>query len=127
MFLTYYHCFHNHRMFYRSLAHHSPHNLRLGIIPKYAMEFHLLMIPLEYFSTTIFLPLQILLIFQVPSFLSWHFTIKVHLSFIMYSHIVVIVYLLSHYGRRQWHPIPVLLPGKSHGWRTLVGNSPWGC
>ena len=25
-----------------------------------------------------------------------------------------------------WHPIPVLLPGKSHGWRSLVGCSPWG-
>ena len=24
------------------------------------------------------------------------------------------------------HPIPVLLPGKSHGWRSLVGCSPWG-
>ena len=22
--------------------------------------------------------------------------------------------------RRQWHPTPVLLPGKSHGWRSLV-------
>ena len=29
--------------------------------------------------------------------------------------------------RRQWHPTPVLLPGKSHGWRSLVGCSPWGC
>ena len=28
--------------------------------------------------------------------------------------------------RRQWHPTPVLLPGKSHGWRILVGYSPWG-
>ena len=27
--------------------------------------------------------------------------------------------------RRQWHPIPVLLPGKSHGRRSLVGCSPW--
>ena len=27
---------------------------------------------------------------------------------------------------RQWHPTPVLLPGKSHGWRSLVGCSPWG-
>ena len=27
--------------------------------------------------------------------------------------------------RRQWHPTPVLLPGKSHGWRSLVGCSPW--
>ena len=31
------------------------------------------------------------------------------------------------YRRRQWHPTPVLLPGKSHGWRSLVGCSPWGC
>ena len=25
----------------------------------------------------------------------------------------------------QWHPTPGLLPGKSHGWRSLVGCSPW--
>ena len=30
-------------------------------------------------------------------------------------------------GRRQWHPTPVFLPGKSHGRRSLVGYSPWGC
>ena len=28
--------------------------------------------------------------------------------------------------RRPWHPTPVLLPGKSHGQRSLVGCSPWG-
>ena len=28
--------------------------------------------------------------------------------------------------RRQWHPTPVLLPGESHGWRSVVGYSPWG-
>ena len=28
--------------------------------------------------------------------------------------------------RRQWQPTPVLLPGDSHGWRSLVGCSPWG-
>ena len=28
--------------------------------------------------------------------------------------------------RRQWYPTPVLLTGKSHGWRSLVGCSPWG-
>ena len=27
---------------------------------------------------------------------------------------------------RQWHPTPILLPGKSHGWRSLEGCSPWG-
>ena len=29
--------------------------------------------------------------------------------------------------RSQWHPTPVLLTGKSHGWRSLEGCSPWGC
>ena len=28
--------------------------------------------------------------------------------------------------RRQWQPTPVLLPGESHGWRSLGGCSPWG-
>ena len=28
--------------------------------------------------------------------------------------------------KKQWHPTPVLLPGRSHGWRSLVGCSPWG-
>ena len=28
--------------------------------------------------------------------------------------------------RRQWHPTPVLLPGKSHGRRSLVRCGPWG-
>ena len=28
--------------------------------------------------------------------------------------------------RRKWQPTPVLLPGKSHRWRSLVGYSPWG-
>ena len=28
--------------------------------------------------------------------------------------------------RRQWQPTPVFLPGKSHGWGSLVGYSPWG-
>ena len=29
--------------------------------------------------------------------------------------------------RRKWQPTPVLLPGKFHGQRSLVGYSPWGC
>ena len=28
---------------------------------------------------------------------------------------------------KAWLPTTVLLPGKSHGWRSLVGCSPWGC
>ena len=30
------------------------------------------------------------------------------------------------FWRRQWHPTPVLLPGKSRGQRSQVGCSPWG-
>jgi len=28
--------------------------------------------------------------------------------------------------RRKWQPTPVLLPGESHGGRSLVADSPWG-
>ena len=30
-------------------------------------------------------------------------------------------------GPAQWQPTPVLSPGKSHGWSSLEGCSPWGC
>ena len=40
---------------------------------------------------------------------------------IMYTNCVV-----APHQRRRWHPTPVLLPGKSHGRRSLVGCSPWG-
>ena len=41
-----------------------------------------------------------------------------------YIYIYIYVYIVL--WRRQWHPTPVLLPGKSHGWRSLVGCSPCG-
>ena len=28
--------------------------------------------------------------------------------------------------RRKWQPTPVLMPGKFHGWRSLVGYNPLG-
>ena len=34
---------------------------------------------------------------------------------------------LWYFWRRKWQPTPVLLPGKSHGRRSLVAYSPWGC
>ena len=39
-----------------------------------------------------------------------------------------ILLLICYYKipKRQWQPTLVLLPGKSHGWRSLVGCSPWG-
>ena len=35
-------------------------------------------------------------------------------------------FICTIFQRQQWHPTPVLLPGQSHGWRSLVGCSPWG-
>ena len=29
--------------------------------------------------------------------------------------------IATRFWRRKWQPTPVLLPGKSHGWRSLVG------
>ena len=29
--------------------------------------------------------------------------------------------------RRRWQPTPAILPGESHGQRSLAGYSPWGC
>ena len=34
--------------------------------------------------------------------------------------------LVGLHWRRQWHPTPLLLPGKLHGWRSLVGCHPLG-
>ena len=44
----------------------------------------------------------------------------------IYCHPVYLTYMHSTSRRRQWYPTPVLLPGESHGWRSLVGCSPWG-
>ena len=39
------------------------------------------------------------------------------------SILYAVVYI---YWRRQWQPTPILLPGKSHGLRSLIGCSAWG-
>ena len=45
-----------------------------------------------------------------------------------HTHTHIHPYLLNsaYSWRRQWQPTPVLLPGKSHGQRSLVDCSPWG-
>ena len=56
----------------------------------------------------------------------WHKSSKrevPHLPINRSSNLLAVVPL---YRRRQWHPTPVLLPGKSHGQRSLVVCSPWG-
>ena len=41
--------------------------------------------------------------------------------------VTVFIFLLYVTWERTWQPTPVLLPGKSHGWRILVAYSAWGC
>ena len=50
-------------------------------------------------------------------------------SLMLLSSMCVVVYISASFlfWRKQQHPTPVLLSGKSHGWRSLVGCSPWGC
>ena len=47
-------------------------------------------------------------------------------SFPQFICIFILLWFLPCNRRGRWHPTPVLLPGKSHGWRGLVGCSPWG-
>ena len=73
---------------------------------------------LTFFTfTRMFLFLEILFIYQLLSY---------DLTFISVNKITTFEDDAIALWRRQWHPTPVLLPGKSHGWRSLVGCSPWG-
>ena len=48
---------------------------------------------------------------------------------VLYSRSLLVIYFIYssvYIQRRQWHPTLVLLPEESHGWRSLVGCSPWG-
>ena len=51
-------------------------------------------------------------------------SIETHCIILQIKNLVVLFLI---FRRRQWHPTPVLLPGESHGRRSLVGCSPWGC
>ena len=35
-------------------------------------------------------------------------------------------FLCGYYWRRKWQPTPLLLPGESQGWGSLVGCCLWG-
>ena len=35
-------------------------------------------------------------------------------------------FIISYYKTLKWQPTPAFLPGKSHGWKSLAGYSPWG-
>ena len=70
-----------------------------------------------YFSKVHFCPTVVIVITEClpcSGYFNKHFIYTILLS------------LLAEIRRRQWHPTPVLLPGKSHGQRSLLGCSPWG-
>ena len=54
-----------------------------------------------------------------PSFA--HLQLAVLPTFISFK-----LFLLAFISVFKWQPTPVLLPGESHGRRSLVGYSPWG-
>ena len=45
---------------------------------------------------------------------------------IVLNFVPIFAYLSGAFWRRKWQPTPVLLPGESHGQRSLAGYSPWG-
>ena len=57
-----------------------------------------------------------------------HIFVLLSIGLLLLSRMSAPAFPRSHTGswRRQWHPTPVRLPGKSHGQRSLVGCSPWG-
>ena len=63
-----------------------------------------------------------------------HLSVTLHTSRAKDSVVVWLYYwllwplkrLIRYCWRSQWGPTPGLLPRKSHGWRSLVGCSPWG-
>ena len=88
---------------------------------------HSLLRLLQY-QSLLFLRLCHLLLDEVEVLLSEaNEQVSVSRSFRCHYYLETFIYMCVYiYRRRQWHPTPVLLPGKSHGQRSLVGCSPWG-
>ena len=54
-----------------------------------------------------------------------HYILK-SINFSLFTRTEILDGIVWLFWRRQWRPTPELLPGKSHGGRSLVGCSPWG-
>ena len=63
------------------------------------------------YNTKAFLSIRFLLVCRQGNHLTWNLAFRRH---------------SVNVWRRKWQPSPVLLPGKSHGRRSLVSYSPWG-
>ena len=61
--------------------------------------------------------------FSKSSLNIWKFSVHVLLKI----HLENFEHYFTSVSEKAWHPTPVLLPGESHGWMSLVGCSPWGC
>ena len=75
-----------------------------------------------FFLSYFICPIQIMTSLTVPANILW----ESHVLVIWRPPYVLLVAVRMFYRRRQWYPTPVLWPGKYHGWRSLVGCSPWG-
>ena len=59
----------------------------------------------------------------LASLLNWTMSLKGKNTVFLFLYLEILACMCR---RRRWHVTPVLLPGKSHGQRGLVGCSPWG-
>ena len=62
---------------------------------------------------------------EISKYFSWLHSILFQFS-LQHLCALKLLKITNYCGRRQWHPTPLLLPGKTHGRRSLVGCSPWG-
>ena len=60
------------------------------------------------------------------AFSSWCLSAQLHVPAAASWTVPVLKDLFYISWRRKWQLTPVLLPGKSHGWRSLADYSPWG-
>jgi len=62
----------------------------------------------------------------ICTYIHTHIYTYMYVHIYTHTHTYIYIYIHTYIRRRQWHPTPVLWPGESHGWRSLVGCSPWG-
>ena len=95
--------------------------LKIFLLYLYSDVFHLYSL---YRIPFVFLyHIKSIILFSVTSIM-----VKTFSRMIIYVYPEVILSFLNFLFKLwPWQPTPVLLPGKSHGWRSLVGCIPWGC
>ena len=108
---------------YITTEHRSPQRIKQSSL-YYTVNFHLLSILYIVLIVYIRQSQSPSLSYPLPQFVSIHL-FSMSICFVYFCFENKIIYTISS-QRRQRHPTPILLPGKSHGWMSLVGCSPWG-